>query len=184
MKRFLIGSTRSVTQCTSADRSMLRPRTRLLAASILSLSSSAILLAQTSELDCSPTFNGVPVAATFLMHQAMPLFDTQFPGLEISPVFVKPSITSRNQKSTTWLTDNETSEDIESHFEYSEDGGAVTAALYPTSCETVVPVFERLAQVEEARLGAAGIRKRPVGLLKMRGKCKLGCAAVELVELK
>jgi hypothetical protein len=44
-------------------------------------------------------------------------------------------------------------------------------------------VFERLPDVEELRLGNAGIRKNPVGQLDLRGKCSYGCAIVELEEL-
>jgi hypothetical protein len=39
-------------------------------------------------LKCTPTFNGVPVAAPFIMNKAYPIFDKAFPGLEMSGVFV------------------------------------------------------------------------------------------------
>ena len=45
-------------------------------------------LSTNAQLQCTPTFNGVPVAAPFLMSRANPIFDKAFPGLELSGVFV------------------------------------------------------------------------------------------------
>ncbi|KAI8824034.1 uncharacterized protein EV422DRAFT_564742 [Fimicolochytrium jonesii] len=114
-------------------------------------------------LDCSPTFQGVPVAATFLMHQALPRFDRQFPGLELSPVFdmARPE-----------------------EYSYTERGGVFAVLGVVDEAVVVLPVFEKLPQVEEARLGAAGIRKMPVGRCELVGRCRLGCAKVELVGMR
>ncbi|KAJ3128925.1 hypothetical protein HK098_003022 [Nowakowskiella sp. JEL0407] len=68
-------------------------------------------------------------------------------------------------------------------FSFSENNGSVSALFYPTECVASVPVFEKKGQREEALMGAAGIRKTPVGKLVMKGKCKFGCATVQLVEM-
>ncbi|ORY49860.1 hypothetical protein BCR33DRAFT_649159, partial [Rhizoclosmatium globosum] len=109
----------------------------------------------------SPIFQGTPVAATLLMHQAAKIFDKQFDSLlEMSAVF------SRMIK----------------EFGYSESGGFL--GTWATGVEVIVPVFEKLSETEEARLGSVGIRKRPVGSLKMKGKCTYGCAVVQLMHMQ
>ncbi|KAJ3157277.1 hypothetical protein HDU89_002689 [Geranomyces variabilis] len=111
-------------------------------------------------VECSPTFQGVPVAATFLMHQALPRFHRKFPGLELSPVFdmARPE-----------------------EFGYREEG--LFASVMPSTAVVEVPIFEKLSEMEEAKLGGAGIRKSPVGKAVLKGKCSLGCAKVDLVEI-
>ncbi|KAJ3006127.1 hypothetical protein HKX48_000293 [Thoreauomyces humboldtii] len=130
---------------------------------LLTLTGTTLLLlllspTTTRPLDCSPTFQGVPVAATFLMHQALPRFDRKFPGLEISAVF-------------------DMARPLE--FVYEESGGFVMAS----EATVEVPVFERLDEVEEAKLGGAGIRKKAVGRVRIKGTCSLGCAKVEMTEM-
>ncbi|KAI8909393.1 hypothetical protein DFJ77DRAFT_433484 [Powellomyces hirtus] len=112
-------------------------------------------------IECSPTFQGVPVAATFLMHQALPRFDKKFPGLELSAVFdmARPE-----------------------EYVYKEEG--LFASVMPSTAIVEVPIFEKLSQVEEAKLGGAGIRKKPVGKVQLKGACSLGCAKVELTEMR
>ena len=120
----------------------------------------ASLAIQPQKLNCSPMFQGVPVAATFIMNQAIPIFNTKFPGLEVSAVFAPG---------------------MPGHV-YEEQGGI--GSLYPTRCVAEVPVYEKLHEEEEKRLGSAGIRKKPVGILVSRGECKYGCASVVLCELE
>ncbi|KAI9105000.1 hypothetical protein DFS34DRAFT_576053 [Phlyctochytrium arcticum] len=112
------------------------------------------------QLECSPTYHGSPVAATFLMHQAFLRLEKKFPGLEISAVF---DMTRPDQ------------------YTFKETG--LFASVMPSGCEVEVPLFEKLSQTEEARMGAAGIKKTPVGKVWMRGECSLGCAKVDLLEL-
>ncbi|KAJ3202127.1 hypothetical protein HDU67_000786 [Dinochytrium kinnereticum] len=111
-------------------------------------------------LECSPTYHGVPVAATFLMHQALPVFDKTFPGLEMSPVFVM------------------------GHPEYSYAETGLLSSVWATGATMELPIFERLSEEEEAKLGSSGIRKKPVGRLLLVGECEYGCAAVRLREMK
>lgn len=58
------------------------------------------------------------------------------------------------------------------------------SSLWPSSVEITVPVYERLNDVEEARLGNAGIKKGVVGWLLLRGECRWGCAKVWLTGMK
>ncbi|KAJ3055328.1 hypothetical protein HK097_010828 [Rhizophlyctis rosea] len=134
---------------------------RTLTAITLPLSLILLHLTLKPPAECSPKFNGVPVAATFLMHQALSRFEAQFPGLEMSAVFD----TSRPEE-----------------YSYHEEG--LLASILPSVAVAVVPVFEKLTEAEEAKLGGAGIRKKPVGKIEIRGSCSVGCAAVELKEMK
>ena len=130
--------------------------------SITGITSCLCLWTQSSTpLSCSPTFSGVPVAATFLMHQAYDLFESAFPGLEMSSIF---------------NVDH-------ADFNYVEHADGLLAFFGPSAASVTVPVFERLSQVEEERLGTAGIRKTPVGSLIITGRCQLGCAKVTLEEM-
>lgn len=88
------------------------------------------------QIHCSPTFNGIPVSATFLLHQSHNLFTNQFPGLEMSPVFAI---------------------NYSDEFTYKETGMFADYG-WPTGCIVTVPVFERLSKEEEVRLGNNGIR--------------------------
>ncbi|TPX44447.1 hypothetical protein SeMB42_g03197 [Synchytrium endobioticum] len=110
-------------------------------------------------LECSPTFNGVPVAATFLMRQAEPVFNKQFPGLEISSVYVVDG----------------------QHFAYSESS---LFGLFASSATVRVPIYERLPREEEMRLASAGLRKHPVGEAIISGSCSYGCAKVVITDIK
>ncbi|KAJ3036165.1 hypothetical protein HDV00_003021 [Rhizophlyctis rosea] len=95
------------------------------------------------------------------MHQTLPYFEKQFPGLELSAVY-----------------------DSNRPEEYSYEEEGLLAALFPQAAVAVVPVFEKLSQEEEMKLGSSGIRKKPVGKVWMRGACSYGCATVELVEFR
>ncbi|KAJ3386515.1 hypothetical protein HDU92_002425 [Lobulomyces angularis] len=110
--------------------------------------------------DIEINFNGVPVSAPFLMNQASKIFDKEYPGLEISPVFVIN----------------------EPNFLYEELG--VFKYYFPSGCIVKVPVYEKLTQVEEERLGTNGIKKKPVGILVLLGDCEVGCAKVTLKEIR
>ncbi|TPX69351.1 hypothetical protein SpCBS45565_g02496 [Spizellomyces sp. 'palustris'] len=120
-----------------------------------------LLISRDRSLECSPTFNGVPVAATFLMHQALPRFEKKFPGLEISAVY------DANRPE---------------EFKYEETG--LFSSLMPSQAIVEVPVFEKLSETEEAKLGVSGIRKKPVGRVQLKGTCSIGCAKVELTEMR
>jgi hypothetical protein len=74
--------------------------------------------------------------------------------------------------------------DSPDHPEYVYREGGVLKSIWPTSVEVEIPIFERLTDAEEARLGNAGIRKKPVGKLVMHGECQYGCAMVTLKDLK
>ena len=108
----------------------------------------------------SPTFEGIPVAATILIHQAYPHFAKAFPGLELSPAF-----SPGKEKG---------------HF-YEEKGGLF--GIYPTSCKIGIPIFERLSQLEESRIGQALLMKPVVAYLILIGDCTVGCAAANLSEM-
>jgi hypothetical protein len=121
-------------------------------------------------LEASPTFSGVPVAATFLMHQAQTPFENAFPGLEMSAVFSMHN-----------------TQDF-SYTEFAKDPESVFSRLHmrifgASEAQVSVPVYERLSQAEEERLGASGIRKAPVGTLIMKGMCRVGCAQVKLMQV-
>ncbi|KAI8905418.1 hypothetical protein EDD86DRAFT_211451 [Gorgonomyces haynaldii] len=111
-------------------------------------------------VECAPRFNGVPVGCPFLIHEAKPVLEKEFPGLEIAVVF------QNGMKGHT----------------YDEQGGLF--GFYPSECTVGVPVYEKLDALEEARLGANGIKKKPVGHLELKGTCKYGCAVVHLVGLR
>jgi hypothetical protein len=116
-------------------------------------------------IDCSPTFAGVPVAATFLMHQAYGKFESQFPGLSLPSVF------------------DSNSSDYE-YYESSTTWGKFTDKIFgPSEATIIIPVYERYSELEEERLGSAGIKKSPVGKLKATGVCQIGCARVLLTEM-
>jgi hypothetical protein len=114
---------------------------------------------QHRKLECSPTFQGVPVAGTFLIHQSIPYFDKKFPGLEIAGAFVP-------------------GETLHSYVEQKVMG------LYATSCKVTIPVYEKLSKQEEERLGKAMLKKPAVGLLVLEGDCKVGCATVQLTSIR
>jgi hypothetical protein len=116
-------------------------------------------------IDCSPTFAGVPVAATFLMHQAYEKFETQFPGLSLPSIF-----------------DSNSSE--YEYFEASTTWGKFTDTIFgPSEATVIIPVYEKYSELEEERMGSAGIKKSPVGRLKATGECQMGCARVRLKEM-
>ncbi|KAI9366061.1 hypothetical protein DFJ73DRAFT_806936 [Zopfochytrium polystomum] len=175
-----------------------------------------VLGGRSSALDCSPMYNGVPVATTFLMTQALPHFAGKFPGLEMSAFFAwdPPKIFRKDQetesppspapsgagagapapapapvdgqqeeKRTRVVSDVfSLAPDFANEYAYAESG--LVASVWPTAARTEVPVFERLSAVEEANLGQAGIRKKPVGKLVMIGSCTYGCAQVKLRVLQ
>ncbi|KAJ3229786.1 hypothetical protein HDU78_008826, partial [Chytriomyces hyalinus] len=135
----------------------------------------------------SPAFQGTPVAATLLMHQAVKLFDKQFDGLlEMSPVFVLPEDMPAPESYSKGASGDYDEEDdptaVHKQFSYSESGAFFGG--WASECAVKVPVFEKLDDQEEARLGNAGIRKRPVGSLIMKGKCSYGCAVVQLMYMQ
>ncbi|KAJ3078302.1 hypothetical protein HDU99_000656, partial [Rhizoclosmatium hyalinum] len=132
----------------------------------------------------SPIFQGTPVAATLLMHQAAKIFDKQFDSLlEMSAVFVLPENVPDRGAYSKNASDQENEESrMIKEFGYSESGGFL--GTWATGVEVIVPVFEKLSETEEARLGSVGIRKRPVGSLKMKGKCTYGCAVVQLMHMQ
>ncbi|TPX74716.1 hypothetical protein CcCBS67573_g04027 [Chytriomyces confervae] len=135
----------------------------------------------------SPAFQGTPVAATLLMHQAVKLFEKQFDGLlEMSPVFVLPEDMPAPESYSKGASGDYDEEDdptaVHKQFSYSESGGFFGG--WASECAVKVPVFEKLDDQEEARLGNAGIRKRPVGSLIMKGKCSYGCAVVQLMYMQ
>ncbi len=105
----------------------------------------------------APTFNGIPTPTTLLISQSLSLFSSQFPDLEISPIY---------------LSDHP-------DYTYSESG-----FFFPSSCTVIVPLFQKLDMEEEKKLGANGIRKEKVGFLEMKGRCETGCAKVTLTDLK
>lgn len=107
-------------------------------------------------LDASPTFQGVPVASTLLIHQAQAIFASEYPGLEMSVVF-RPGTSGHK-----W---------------------AESPMFYPTSHTVTIPIYEKLAQVEEDALGVNGIAKIPVGYLVLLGECSYGCATVQLRKM-
>lgn len=130
---------------------------RILPFSIGFLSLTAIQL-NYKRLYQSPTFQGVPVAGTLLIHQATPLLNKQFPGLEISGIFA-PGNDGHSYSETT------------------------TLGIYPTACKVTIPIYERLSEQEEERLGKALLMKPIVGMLVMFGKCNAGCATASLQSL-
>ncbi|KAJ3091141.1 hypothetical protein HK102_001555 [Quaeritorhiza haematococci] len=67
-------------------------------------------------------------------------------------------------------------------YSYKETGAF--SAYWPTGCVVEVPVFEKLDQAEEARLGIVGIKKTPVAKLILVGDCQYGCAKVTLMEMR
>ncbi|KAH9247263.1 60S ribosomal protein L11 [Batrachochytrium salamandrivorans] len=94
------------------------------------------------QIECSPLFQGVPVAATFLIHQAIPVVTEALPGLEVSAVF---------------------SPELGGHM-YEETGGIL--GVYRTGAVVELPMFERTTPEEAQRLGVAGIFKEAVGVLR------------------
>jgi len=112
------------------------------------------------QIECSPTFNGVPIATSFLCQQAYPIFNSEFPGLELSPVFVSE------------------------HKDFSYEEGGWLSPLFPSWAEARLPVYPVLPPEEEAKLGMAGLKKRPVGYVYIKGDCKYGCAMVSLSSIR
>jgi hypothetical protein len=117
------------------------------------------LVLQHKTIHCSPTFQGVPVAGTFLIHQSIPYFDKKFPGLEIAGAFVPDEIGHSYKESK-------------------------VLGLYATACTVTIPVYQKLSKQEEERLGKAMLKKIPVGHLVLEGDCKVGCAAATLTTIK
>ena len=107
----------------------------------------------------SPTFQGIPVAGTLLLDQANSIFKDNFPGLELSGVF-NPGQTGHS---------------------YSESGTILS--WYPQSCQVEIPVYQVLSKKEEETLGKALVKKPIVGILRLEGDCKVGCAKVTLKKL-
>ncbi|KAJ3065644.1 hypothetical protein HDU98_010969 [Podochytrium sp. JEL0797] len=132
----------------------------------------------------SPIFQGTPVAATLLMHQAVKLFDAQFSSLlEMSAIFVLPEDVPDRGAYSNGMADEEDEESLmREEFAYKESGGFFGS--WASGVEVTVPVFEKLSETEESRLGNAGIRKKPVGSLVMQGKCSYGCAVVQLMHMQ
>ena len=107
----------------------------------------------------SPTYQGIPVAGTLLLDQAHPIFKKQFPGLELSGVFLPGK---------------------QGHL-YSESGTIL--GWYPQQCSAEIPVYQVLSRKEEETLGKALVKKPVVGVLRMDGDCQIGCAKVTLRKL-
>lgn len=101
-----------------------------------------------SNLELYILIAGIPVACMFLPFQAQAVFNSEFPGLEISPVYL----------------------DDTKGFTCEEFGGLL--GFYPTSTVVSIPVYERKSAIEEARMGTNGIRKVAVGSLRISGDCK------------
>lgn len=64
------------------------------------------------------------------------------------------------------------------HFNFTESGGII----WSNHCEASIPIYKKLSKHEEMELGTAGLRKKPVGVLVMKGECRYGCAQVVLME--
>ena len=123
-----------------------------------------------SRLLASPTFGGIPVGATFLMHQGLPIFQKEFPGLEMSAVDDSDECFYSEKRS------------IGNH----KDGPLdffLLKLIGPKEAIVQIPIYERYSQQEEERLGNAGIKKASVGKLTLKGSCDLGCAKVLLKEM-
>jgi hypothetical protein len=96
------------------------------------------------------------------MRQASPVFDAQFPGLEMAAIYVPNH----------------------PDFVYTETSAVpLLQLLYPTGCTVEVPVFQRLSDREEAELGHSGVRKKPIGRVVIRGECRYACSQVLMVEM-
>ncbi|RKO99411.1 hypothetical protein CXG81DRAFT_7177, partial [Caulochytrium protostelioides] len=111
-------------------------------------------------IEASPTFNGVPVAASFLMFQALPPLDERFPGLQLAPVF----------------------DPKDPEFAFEELGWL--APFYPSSAKVTAPMYEKLSEAEESKLGGSNIKKQSVGKMVAYGTCKMGCASVQLLRVQ
>jgi hypothetical protein len=120
----------------------------------------ATSLYSSQKIYCSPTFEGVPVSATLLIHQSIPYFEKKFPGLEVSGVY-SPG---------------------EPGHTYVESGKIL--GLYPTKCTVTIPIYEKLSKEEEERLGKAMIKKDAVAHLILHGECKVGCATATLSSIR
>ena len=109
-------------------------------------------------VEASPTFEGIPVGATLLIFQSLPVFEAKFKDkLVVSPSF-SPGKLNHN---------------------YFEKG-----FLIPNACVVEIPVYEKLEEEEEKRLGKLLIEKLIVGHLVVEGVCKLGCASVTMRSVK
>jgi hypothetical protein len=97
------------------------------------------------------------------MHQAHPIFKSAFPGLEMSPMF---------------HMDHPDYAYTEHHHQL------LSRFLGADEASVQVPVFERLSEKEELRLGSSGLEKKPVGRLLIKGECRMGCAQVQLTHLE
>ena len=107
----------------------------------------------------SPTFQGIPVAGTLIIDQAHSIFKKQFPGLELSGVFSPGQL----------------------GHSYLESGSIM--GWYPQACTVEIPVYQVLTRKEEETLGKALVKKPIVGILRMEGDCKVGCAKVTLKQM-
>lgn len=184
--------------------------TRLLSRSSLSVIGACMAATYTTKLaldpvkvECSPYFNGCPVAASLLMRQASTIFDKEFPGLEMSAVFLSPELIAyqakveRQRKEERNMVGavpaNIPGEDIErnsrtreitlSLFAYDEHG-LFKWLNWPSAASCSVPVMPRFSEQEEQELGRNGVYKSPVGRLHISGKCKYGCAQVFIDKLR
>lgn len=91
------------------------------------------------------------------MSQAYAPFSAKYPGLELSGVYV--------------INDKD--------YSYKEQGWPLAS-----SCSVIVPVYEKLSDIEEQRLGNAGIKKDVVARMHIQGECKYGCASVLLKKIQ
>ncbi|KAH6573747.1 hypothetical protein BASA50_005133 [Batrachochytrium salamandrivorans] len=162
-QRLLLSANRPYTQNTTNSMNRLGFSISVAAGAAVLASSVGVALAlftpDSHQIECSPLFQGVPVAATFLIHQAIPVVTEALPGLEVSAVF---------------------SPELGGHM-YEETGGIL--GVYRTGAVVELPMFERTTPEEAQRLGVAGIFKEAVGVLRATGECKYGCATVRLLTL-
>ena len=125
---------------------------------ILVIGSSTATILTHKKTYCSPTFQGVPVAGTFLIHQSIPYITKKFPGLEVAGAYVPGEI----------------------GHSYTE---TKVLGLYGIACTVTIPVYEKLCRKEEERLGKAMLKKPAVGHLVLEGECKVGCATATLTAI-
>ena len=71
---------------------------------------------------------------------------------------------------------------INEHPDYTYEEHGIP--YFPSSCTLKVPVFERLDEEEEKKLGANGLRKEKVGFLEVEGGCEVGCARVRISKMR
>jgi hypothetical protein len=88
----------------------------------------------------TPKFNNTPFPVTVLPLQSHPVLRTYFAQLQLAPVYVPEA-------------------DFNS---YRQNG-----MMWPTECTVTMPVYRKISEAQEMRLGANGIQKMPVGYLEM-----------------